>query len=156
MLSLLAVFWVGPGGPVPDCTQEGVPFLMQWSLLLVGSGAAVVAAGGALALALAALLARLDWDRPLPRRLELHGVVKDGTALALVALGSGLVVSVWWAWQTTGQLASGDPRTGWLAVAWLLAAMSRQAWRLGWYPARWAAVLSIVAALVAGASWFVL
>ena len=155
-LSLLVIWGMSPGGPVPECAQRSVPFLVQWILLLVGSGAAMVAASGALALALAALLARLGWDRPRPRRLELHSVLKDGTALALVALGGGLAVSIWWAWQTVGQVAGSDPRIGWLAVAWLLAAMSRQIWRLGWVPARWAAGLSLAAALVAGASWLVL
>jgi hypothetical protein len=155
-LSLVAVLWIGSGGPVPDCTQGSIPFLMQWSLLLAGSGAAVVAAGGALALALTALLARLGWNRPLPRRLELYGVLKDSAALALVMLGGGIVVGAWWAWQTTGQLISGEPRAGWLAATWLIAATSHQAWRLGWHPARWAAGLALVAALVAGASWLVL
>lgn len=159
VLNLLAVLWMSPGGPLPECAQESLAFGAQWSLLLAGSGAAIVAAGGALALALTALLtrlARIEGDRPLPRRLDLHGILQDATALTLLLLGSGLVLGAWWSWRSTGRLLGNDPQIGWLAVAWLIAAMSRQTWRLGGRPARWAAGLSIAAALVAGASWFVL
>lgn len=156
VLSLLAVFWTQPGGPALDCAERQALFQIGWGLLLLGVGGAIVAGGSGLALGLAALLARLDWKRLRPRRLELHGVLKDSTALALLTLGGGLVVGAGWAWQTVGQLAGSDPRTGWLAVAWLLAAMSWHAWRVGWRAGRWAAGLALAAVLVAVPGLFIL
>jgi ABC-type transport system involved in cytochrome c biogenesis permease subunit len=70
--------------------------------------------------------------------------------LALVALGSGLTVSVWWAWQTAGTLTAGDPREIWMAVTWLTAAMSLVAWQLEGHRGRWAAGLALAAALYVG------
>jgi ABC-type transport system involved in cytochrome c biogenesis permease subunit len=66
--------------------------------------------------------------------------------LALAALGSGLVIGVLWAWRTSGTLGSDSAREVWMAVAWLITAMSLLAWQLDTRRSRWAAALVLVAA----------
>jgi hypothetical protein len=46
-------------------------------------------------------------------------------------------------------LTSGDPREGWVFVAWLVAAMSMLARRLGKRWGRWTAGLAVLAAAIA-------
>jgi hypothetical protein len=72
--------------------------------------------------------------------------------VTLVVLGSGLTVGAWWTWKTAGTQISDDPRSGWMAITWLVTAMSVLAWRLRQRPTRsgqWAAVLAILAAATA-------
>ena len=69
--------------------------------------------------------------------------------LAAVALAAGLAVGTWWAWQATGSPGTGDPRVAWLAAAWLVALMAVWTCRLGERSGRWAAGLSVVAAVLA-------
>jgi ABC-type transport system involved in cytochrome c biogenesis permease subunit len=69
--------------------------------------------------------------------------------LALIGLGAGLVTSAWWAWRSVGGLAGDDPRQAWMAITWLLSAMSLLAWQLEAAAARWAAALAGLAATVA-------
>ncbi len=138
-----------PGGVAPTLTQRAFPFHVQWALFLLGGGATVVAGSAGLMLALGFGLAGRGPGFPGPIRAGLHALLRTATPLALVTLGSGLVTGAWWAWRTVGRLGSGDPREGWIAATWLVAAMSLLAWRLEKHPGRWAAVLAVVAAATA-------
>jgi hypothetical protein len=126
-----------------------VPCLVQWILFLVGAGGAVVAGSTALTLGLCALLSGRGLDLRWSARRDLLACLRQATGITLVALGAGLAMGVWWAWQVTGRLTAGDPREGWLVVGWVLAATSWVAWRLGRQGGRWAAVLIMLAASVA-------
>jgi hypothetical protein len=131
------------------CVQDALSFRIQWVLFLLGSGALAVAGSAGLMLALRAGLieraAHLRW----PRWADLHALVKQATALALVALGGGLTVNIWSAWRTAGTLTGGDSRVGWIAIAWLIATMSLLPRRTGKRWGRWTASLVVVAAAVA-------
>ena len=145
-LILLGLFVNWPASQPPTCAQRSVAFGAQWVLFLLGSGSILVAGSASLMLALRKGL--FTWGkRPrLPAHEELYSLLAQASSLALVALGSGLIVSMWWAWRTMGTLASGDPREVWLAIAWLAAAMSQLAWHLEGHRGRWVAGLAFVAA----------
>jgi hypothetical protein len=149
ILLLMVVVVIRPGGSALHCAQCTFPFQLQWILFLVGAGGATVAGGTALMLALRIRLARRGGGLRLPCRVDFYVSLKQATRLVLAALGSGLVVSVWWAWQTVGTLTSGDPREEWLAITWLVAAASLLAWRLEKRARWWAAGLALVSAVVA-------
>ncbi len=138
-----------PGGSVPTPAQRMVPFYVQWVLFLLGGGAVIVAGSAGLALALRAGLARRGLGLAGPSRAGLGVLLREAVSLALVTLGGGLVAGSWWAWRTVGRLASGDPREGWMAITWLIAALSLLSWRLEKHPGRWAAVLAMAAAAAA-------
>ncbi len=152
-LVLVDLIAVRPGGCPLTSAQRTVPFQVQWALFLLGSGGVVVAGSAGLMRVFQAPLTRRGGDLG-----DVHTVLRQSTSLALVALGSGIVVSIWWSWQTVGFLTSGDPRIGWIAITWLVAAMSELAWQLDRrlpvsdhkdHEGRWAAGLAIVAAAVA-------
>jgi hypothetical protein len=82
----------------------------------------------------------------LPGQIPLYGLLTQASILAVVALGSGLIISAWWAGRTSGLLAGGTRREMWIAVAWLSAAMSLVAWQLDGRRGRWAIGLALVAA----------
>lgn len=149
-LSLLAAgAWAGES--LPTCVQRALPFLVQWGLYVIGAGGAVVAGSAGLMLLLRGLWARIGWDLPLPQRDDVLAFLRQATMVTLVSLGSGLTVGTWWAWKTTGTLSS-HPHSGWMAITWLVAAISVLAWPLGQRPTRsgqWAAVLAILAAATA-------
>jgi ABC-type transport system involved in cytochrome c biogenesis permease subunit len=172
MLSIQMVLsWrlrIGSGGPVADvvavalilvgtflfrrdvppltCAQRAAAFWTQWILLLLGGGGVLVAGSAGLMLALRKGLAGRGRGPRRPKRGELYNLLTQAIFLALVALGGGLTVSVWWAWQTGGTLTGGDPREVWMAITWLAAAMSQLAWQLEGHRGRWAAGLALVAA----------
>lgn len=149
VLALMVVIAIRPGGSPLNCIQRAFPFQLQWILFLLGAGGATVAGGTALMLALRIWLVERGSALRLPRRVDFYVPLKQAARLVLAALGSGLVVGSWWAWQTMGVLTSGDPREEWMAVTWLVAALSLLAWRLEKWAGRWAAGLAVVAAIVA-------
>ena len=176
MLSIqMALAWsmrIGSGGPVVDavavglilagtfllpldgsplgCAQQATACWVQWLLYLLGGGAALVGGSAAIMLALHKGLSARGRRLGQPGRGELYTFLTQAIFLALVALGSGLIVSVWWAWKTAGTLIAGDPREVWMAITWLTAAMSLVAWELEGHRGRWAAGLALVAALNIG------
>lgn len=145
----LGAFALHPPGPPLTCAQQATPFRIEWILLLLGAGATLVAGCGGLMLALYAVLDWLGWGVWAPDWDRVYGFLKQATMLSLVLLGAGLTVGVWWAWRTGALLIGDDPRLGWLAVTWLVAATSLLAWRLGRRAGRWAAVLAVLAGATA-------
>ena len=148
VLLLAKILIIQPGAPLLDCAQRAVPFQVQWVLFLLGAGAILVAGCAALMLALRLALSGQWPDLDLASRSGFLDLLTQATFLALVALGSGLVVSAWWAWWAVGTLSSGDPREGWMAMAWLVAAMSLSAWQLEDRRGRWAAVWAVTASAI--------
>jgi len=140
---LTAMLTIRPGGPVLDCAQRDILFGGQWVLFVLGAGSAIMAASTALAWTLRRIsrLEALRWTSSGdPSRPLLEAVL-----VALLSLGAGLVLSVLWAWQTYGSLSTGDPRQGWMAGAWLVAAMSLVACQLERRNRVWASVLAGIA-----------
>jgi hypothetical protein len=148
-LVLAAVFAVQPGGALLLCVQRMAMFYSQWILHLLGVGALVVGGCTGLTLALYRMLALRRPDLPLPQSTTVSGLMGQSTLLALLLLGSGLVVSIWWAWLTIGRLTGGDPRDVWMGIAWLVAASSWLAWKLEQEAGRWTAGLTVLAAATA-------
>jgi hypothetical protein len=147
-LILVGAFWLQPGAMPLSCFQRAFPVQVQWGLSLLGAGSLLIAGSAGLMLALRWVLRRVREHVTLPIRKDQYRLLAHATFLALVSLGSGLTVGVWWAWQTVGMLTSGDLREAWLLIAWLVAAMSLLAWQLEERGGRWAAVLAVVAAAI--------
>jgi hypothetical protein len=146
-LILVGTFLFRSDVPPRTCAQQAAAFWVQWILYLLGGGGVLVAGSAALMLALHKGLSARGRSIRQPKRGDLYSLLTQAIFLALVALGGGLTVSVWWAWQTAGTLTSGDPRELWLAITWLTAAMSLLAWLLEDHRGRWVAGLALVAAL---------
>jgi hypothetical protein len=146
VLSLASVIAIRPGAPWLTCVQHAPLFQAQWVLFSLGGGSVLVAGSAGLMLAMRKGLAGRGWDLRLPGRVPLYDLLTQATFLALVALGGGLTISAWWAWRTSGMLAGGNPREAWMAVTWLIAAMSLLAWQLDGRRGRWAAGLVLLAA----------
>jgi hypothetical protein len=144
-LLVLDLLLVGSSGALAGCTPFTVLFWLQWTFFLFGAGSALAAGGAALAWGFQAARPGLQW----PPNLERHRLLIAATSLALIGLGAGLAISAWWAWRTVGGLDGGDPRQAWMAITWLLLAMSLLAWQLEEAAARWAAALAGLAATVA-------
>lgn len=149
LLILTGVLAGQPAGAQLACIQDALSFRIQWVLFLLGAGALAVAGSAGMMLALRAGLIRRAAHLRWPRWVDLHALLKQAIALALVALGGGLTVNVWSAWRTAGTLTGGDPRVGWIAIAWLIAIMSLLARRTGKRWGRWTASLAAAAAAVA-------
>ena len=145
-LSLLVVVAVGGGAPGLACVRHSPLLQAHWVLFSLGGGSVLVACAAGLMLALRKLLVWRDWHLTVPPQVLLYGLLAQATILALVALGSGLVLSAWWAWQTPGLLGNGNPRQVWMAVAWLITATSLLAWKLDGRRGPWAAGLALAAA----------
>jgi hypothetical protein len=147
-LGLILFGWlaVGPGGL--DAVPPAAAVQVQWFLFLVGGGGALVAGSAGLSLAVRACLIGRARGWAWPRRAGLHRSLFGSAALAAFALGAGLIVGVWWAWQATGLLVGGDPREVWMVAAWLVVTMSLWTGRLGERAGRWAAILAVVAAVL--------
>jgi hypothetical protein len=137
-----------PGVGTLTCAQRDLPYQAAGVLFLVGAGGTTVAGSIGLTLAFRSLLARRGGDR-FPGRADLFDLMKGATVLTLVVLGGGLLAGTWWAWRTLGRWVAGDPRSGWMAVAWLLALISWLAWRLAGRGSRWVAAFALFAALAA-------
>lgn len=148
-LVLTAVFMADVGELPLDCDKRTIPSQLQWVLFLIGTGGLTVAGSTGLALALRAILSRRIPRIQWPRWIDLHALLKRATALALVSLWAGLVVSLWWSWQMQGAATIRGPREGWVVVALLITAMSFLARRTGGRWGRWTAGLVMVAAAVA-------
>jgi hypothetical protein len=144
-LILTGILAMRPGGPFLTCAQQAWPFPVQWVLFLTGAGGVMVAASAGLTL----ILAGRSWHLHWPDRADSYLLLRQATLLALVFLGSGLTIGMWWAWQVGGTATSSDPREIWIAITWLIAAMGLLAQylprRWGW----WAAGLAMVAAVAA-------
>jgi len=135
-LAVAAWLAIRPGGDSLTCLQRALAYRAEWALFLLGAGGTLVAGSAALTPALPRLWARAGaW-----------GLLTGGSFLAVVAIGAGIVSGVWWTWQATGTLEAGDIRESWMAVVWLLAAMSTAAWQLEKGARRWAAGLALAAA----------
>jgi hypothetical protein len=143
-----------PDAGTLDCAQRTLPYQAAGVLFLAGAGSATAAGSAGLTLALRSLLARRAGDR-FPGRAGLFDVMKGATALTLIFLGGGLLAGTWWQWKALGRWVGGDPRSGWMAVAWLLALISWLAWRLASRGSRWAAAFALLAALPANAGLLV-
>lgn len=139
--ALVVVAWLAihPGGENLSCLQRSLAYRAEWVLFLSGSGGALVAGS-------AALVTALPWQWA---RAGARGLLAGSSYLAVLAVGAGVVVGVWWTWQATGTLEAGDIRESWMAVVWLLSAMSAAAWQLEKGAHRWAAGLALVAAAAA-------
>jgi hypothetical protein len=148
-LILAGVFAIRPGGSLLLCVQRTAAFYSQWVLYLLGAGVLIVGGCTGLTVALYWMLARRKPDLPQSQPTALHGLMSQSVLLALLLLGSGLVVSIWWAWWTVGRLSGGDPRDAWMGIAWLVAASSWLAWRLEDGAGRWSAGLAVLAAAAA-------
>ena len=148
-LTLFGLLAVGSGGSAPDILQRGLAVQVQWACFVLGSGGTVVAGCAGLALAVRAGLIGRGRELAWPRRADLHHLLSRAEVLAAVALAVGLAVGTWWAWQAAGSPGTGDPRTAWLAAAWLVTLMVVWTYRLGERSGRWAAGLSVVAAALA-------
>jgi hypothetical protein len=135
-LALAALLAAHPAGAGLTCLQQALPYRAEWVLFLAGAAGILVGGSAALALALP-----WPWLSSGASRL-----LAAGTSLGVLAVGAGIVTGLWWTWQATGTLEAGDIRESWMAVVWLLAAMSTAAWQLEKGARRWAAGLGLAAA----------
>jgi hypothetical protein len=153
LFSCALIVWsawaVRPGGPLLALAQRAVAFGVGWLLLVIGGGSAIVAGSTSLMLGLRVLRPGGSPSVRLPPVADFYAFLRNATALVVIALGAGLVVSLWWSWRTLGSASSGDPREAWLAGTWLLAGASLLAWQLKRRAGRWAAGLAGAAAVFA-------
>jgi len=146
VLSLVSVFVIGAGSPGLTCAPLHALYQAQWVLLSLGGGSVLVAACAGLMMLLRKGLSFRDWELTLPGWSSLSGLLAQAAVFAVVALGGGLVIGVWWTWWASGTLGSDSAREVWMAVAWLITTMSVLAWQLDGRRSRWAAALVLVAA----------
>ena len=145
-LVLVAILTIRAGGPSPDCVQQSLPFWLYWGLFILGAGGLLIAGCVSLDLALEAIRPR---EQRWAARAEAHRLLADAILGALVALGGGLAISIWWSWHTMGSLSSGDPRQTWMGATWVVGSMSLLAWQSERRGARTAAILAFLAAAMA-------
>ncbi len=136
------------GGSALSCAQQGNLSPLFWVLFLVGMGGMIVAGSTGLGSILRYAWARRRGVAREPHPTDSDLLLAQATSLALVFLGSGLVLSAWSAWQTIGDLTSCDPREAWIALAWLVAAIGSLARHLERHWRRWTAALALMAAAV--------
>lgn len=146
LLLLVGVFVVPSGASPLACAQRTVAAYASWVLLLLGGGGVLVAASSGGLVVLRALQDGRGWELGLPSDVELQAFLRQATGLALIGLGSGLTISVWWAWHTAGSLAGGHLRPIWMAGVWLVVGLSWLSWQLERRAGRWAVVWAIAAA----------
>jgi hypothetical protein len=147
-LTLLGVLVI-PSEELPlVCVQCLVFHHVKWLLFLLGAGGIMLSGSSGLVLGLGAVLAGRGLEWQIPSHDRLCDFLRQATLLALVTLGTGLLVVVLWSWQVLGSFTSGDPRDAGFTVTWLLAALSWSAWWLERRADRWAAVLALIAAFV--------
>ncbi len=145
---LFTAFAIRAGGRPLLCIQRAVPYSVQWALYLMGAGAVLVAGSAGVARTLRLSLIRRAPGLWQAGHAHLHPQLAEATSWALVVLGLGLVVGVWWAGRTLGRLTSGDPREGWMVISWLAVASSLLARRIDGRAGRWSAALAVVAAVL--------
>jgi hypothetical protein len=148
LLLLGGAFAIQPEAVVLSCFERALPYQVQWGLFLLGGGSVLVAGNAGLTAALDSISRSRGWNVRLPDRADLYGLLTQALFLALVALGGGLTLSVWWAWRTLGTLTTGDLRLAWLVIAWLIAGMSLLASKLEAHRERWVAGLATLAAAI--------
>jgi hypothetical protein len=148
VLLLGGAFALQPETIALSCFQRALVYHVQWGLLLLGGGSVLVAGNAGLMAALHRISTNRGWNVQLPDRADLYDLLTQALFLALVALGGGLTVSVWWAWRTVGTLATGDLHLVWLVIACLIAGMSLLAWQLEAHRERWVAGLATLASAV--------
>jgi hypothetical protein len=142
----VVALWVRAGGQQLVCAERAPLFWLQWALVVPGVGVTAAAGGAGLGcLIRRAVAARrgVAWDAEPGGPLTL---LDWAAGLALATLGGGLLAGALWSLRTYGSLASGDPRQGWMAATWLLAAASLLAERVRRGAALQAAVLAMLAA----------
>jgi hypothetical protein len=149
LLVLAGLLLIRPGAPQLTCFQRRAPFYIQWALSLLGAGGVIAAGSAGLQLLLRAGSIRRGWGFRGPSEADLHAFLGHATVWALIALGTGLTVGVWWAWRAMGSLASGDPREVWMASTWLVAGTSLLSWQLKRRSGQLPAGLVVMAAAVA-------
>jgi hypothetical protein len=98
-----------------------------------------------LTVALARAMEGRGWNPYLAAPEDLCALLLRAAMLALVAIGSGLAVGLWWDWQTLGTLTSGDPRAEWMALTALITAMSLLAGQLDRHRRGWVIGLVVLA-----------
>lgn len=145
VLVLLATFVVQPAAPPETCVHRAGAFQAQWLLYLLGGGAVLVAGAASLTLALRKGSGQHAREFRAPNQAELYNLLTEAIVWGLAALGGGLTVGAWWAWRALGGITTGDPREVWMAITWLVAAMSLLAWQLESRKGRWAAGLAVAA-----------
>jgi len=146
-LIVLAVA-IAPGAPPVTCAQRVAPVALQWALFLLGGGSTLLAGSAGLMRTVGDLTPRFGLDLAIGQP-DLDSLLRQAAALSLIAVGGGLIAGAYWSWRTLGTAGSGDPREGWMAVTWLIEAMSLLAWRLQKRPSGWAAALALFAAAIA-------
>jgi hypothetical protein len=151
-LVISSIFVHSPGDEsVQTCIQGTVPVYLQWVLFLVGSAAAAILGSGGLLFGLQSVVGHRRQRGQWPSRDDLTFFLSQTTMVALLTLGIGLVLSVIWSWQVAGSLGNGGPRLTWMAITWLLAAMSSIAKRL---PRHWAGLQAILGVATACAALY--
>jgi hypothetical protein len=148
-LIVTGVLTTGPGGSIPTCIQSATPVYIQWGLFLVGTATASIMACTGLLLGLQAGLGHRGQGAFWPSQADLTFFLTQATMLTLMTLGSGLVLSIYYSWQTTGSLSNGDSSLTWMAITWLIAAMGSLARWLERHWVGWLAGLAVVAAACA-------
>jgi hypothetical protein len=148
VLLLGGAFAIQPEPIVLSCFQRALPYQVQRGLFLLGGGSVLVAGHAGLMASVQKISRSRGWNVKLPGRADLSSLLTQAIFLALVALGGGLTVSVWWAWRTVGMLAAGDPHLVWMVIVWLVTGMSLLAWKLEAHRERWVAGLAILAAAI--------
>lgn len=157
-LGLLLVGAAGlPAGTLPlPCPQEVAWLQIQWALFLLGGGSLLVAGCMGLTLMVDRAVQSRGRSVHLATSENLYTLLVWAVKLAFVTVGSGLTIGLWWAWRSLGTLASGDPRAEWMALAWLLTAMSLLAGQLERHQRWWVAGLAGLAALNVIFGWLFL
>jgi hypothetical protein len=142
-LILAAILAIQPGGALLRCAERCVSFGVYWGLFVLGSGGALFAGSVTLDLALDSI-----WPKGhrWMARAEAYRLLTGVTLGALVILGIGLSLSVWWSWRAMGSLSGGDPRQTWMGATWLVLSMSLLAWQSERRGARVAGALAVLAA----------
>jgi hypothetical protein len=148
-LILTGVFVIEPGGPLLLCVERTALFYLQWVLRILGAGAVIVGGCTGLTLIFGWLPVQRKRSLRLPRRAVLHELLTQSQLLALLFLGSGLAVGIWWAWTTFGRPSNGDPRDVWMGITWLATVSSWLSWKLAEGAERWPAGLTVLAAAAA-------
>jgi hypothetical protein len=130
-------------GLAPTCIQTAAPFIIWQGLFLVGTAAAAIMGSTGLMLGLQAGLERVAQGTHWPGRSDQVFFLAQANMLALLILGCSLVLSISWSWHTIGSLGLDDTYLAWMAITWLLAAMSNLARSVQRHWVGWLAILAV-------------